>query len=1082
MKMTTTKWKLLFLFLFLNASTLMAVELYQDTSLPIDERVNDLISKMTLSEKIAQLGHNSPAISRLGVASYNYWNEALHGVARSGLATSFPQAIALSATWNPDLIFAVATATSDEARIKNNLNGKGLTYWSPTINMARDPRWGRAEENYGEDPFLAAQIAVSFIKGMQGNNPIYLKTVATAKHFACNNVEANRTGISSNVDERSLREYYLPAFKASVETGKVFSVMSAYNAVNGVPSPANRTLLTNILRNEWNFGGFVVSDCDAIGNVYSPHAYVGSAMDATAISLLNGTDLNCGSTSATNGQSAITAGLMTEADIDLALKWIFKARFLLGEFDPAASVPYKSIPSSKLDCQEHRDLALQTARQAIVLLKNSNAILPLDASKIDTIAVIGPNANGVQLGGYSGTPSVSISPLQGIADKIGFVIPKTRIESEDFSAQSGIRTESCVEGGSNIGYIENGDYVAYANVDFGAGKSKLDVRVATKNAGGTVQVMLDGLNGTSLGSVNVTATGDWQTWTTLTSDIPVTSGIHTVYLKFTGSTGYLFNMNWIKFYNTDDVDPLAGSGRLCYAKGCDILGTINQAELDAAVVLAKKADVAVVVCGTDLNVADEGTDRSSLNLPGAQDQLIQAVYAANPKTIVVLVNGFSLAVNWAQENVPAIVTAWYNGQAQGTAIADVLFGDYNPGGKLTTTWYKSTADLPVMSDYDIKNNRTYMYFQGTPLYPFGYGLSYTNFSYSNLVIESDKLNEGDSIAVSVDVTNSGTVAGDEVVQLYTHSQSVIKRPIKELKGFKRINLQPSETKTVTFYLKHDVLQYYDLNSRTFKVENGKVDIYIGSSSEDIRLSGSTNTTEATISGTYRQDPFKVFQAEHLEGKSSTVSFKSVAPGNLCVNLSGNNSYFLVKNVDFTRNAKQFNASLSSLDATSSINVVLDNLAGTVAGTLTIQPTVDLNSYIIQSCELSGITGIHDVYIVLKGTTNANCKIDWFNFQENVTGIEDVLDPNKAGGYQFSVFPNPVHSSFTIKYHLPEPANVQIEVFSAQGSKLKTHNINSDGGWNSMEMNCKNELLLPGMYIVKIKSDNYSDSNLITVIN
>jgi beta-glucosidase len=1053
---------------------------YQDADLPVNQRVDDLVSRLTLAEKIAQLGNQAPAVSSLGIASYNYWNEALHGVARSGLATSFPQAIALSATWDPDLMLEVATAISDEARVKNNTEGKGLTYWSPTINMARDPRWGRAEENYGEDPFLASEMAVSFIRGMQGDDSTYLKTVATAKHYACNNVETNRTGISSDVDDRSLREYYLPAFEASVKEGKVYSLMSAYNSLNGVPCPANRTLLTHILREEWGFGGYVVSDCDAIGNVYSPHAYVGSAMEATAISILNGTELNCGGTVQAQAQHAVDAGLLTEEEIDLALKRVLKARFLLGEFDPPSSVPYCAIPDSLLDCRAHRDLALRAAREAIVLLKNGNGMLPLNKDLIDTIAVLGPNANAVQLGGYSGTPSVSVSPLQGIAEKLGIDISTGIIEAENFSEQYGIQTEACAEGGSNVGYIENGDHMSYNHVDFGEGKSKLDLRVASNTDGGQLEVLLDGASGASLGQIGIPGTGGWQNWTTLTVDIPVTSGEHSVYLKFTGGSGYLYNINWFRFYNEGDEDPLGGSGRLSYTMGCGIVGSIDQAELDRAVALATRADVAVVVCGTDLNVADEGADRSSLGLPGAQEQLIQAVYTANPNTVVVLVQGSSLAVNWAQEHLPAMLTAWYDGQAQGTAIADVLFGEYNPAGRLTTTWYAGTTDLPSMDDYNIRNNRTYMYYEGTPLYPFGYGLSYTDFTYGNLAVGSAGLGEGDSVSVSVDVTNSGAVAGDEVVQLYAHARSELKRAAKELKGFRRVHLEPGETKTVTFTLKHENLKYYDEATRTFRVESGTVDLYIGSSSEDIRLQGQVNTTGAFIEGTYRQDPFTILQASHLEGKTSKVGFRAVSAGNLCVEMNGNDSYLLFRNLDFSAAASHFHARLASLDAGSTLEVVLDAPGGPVAGALSIQSTGATETFETQSCELTGIEGIRDVYIVLKGTLTANCTLDWITFRDEVT---DIAGPGETeNGYRLEVYPNPAHDAFSVRYHVPGSSAVSIGIYSTMGTLIRSYECDPESGFHRFEVDCREAQLEPGLYVVRLESDAYSESQRITIIN
>ena len=1080
-------WRKVFRFFAINLAFVLngfivnAQSPWQNTSLSVDIRVNDLISQMTLAEKISQLGNQSSAITSLGIPAYDYWGEALHGVARSGLATSFPQAIALSSTWDPELIHQIATAISDEARVKNNTEGKGLTYWCPTINMARDPRWGRSEENYGEDTYLTSQMAVNFVRGMQGNDPRYLKTVATAKHFACNNVEVNRYGISSDVDERSLREYYLPAFKACVTQGKVFSVMSAYNALNGVPCPANRTLLTNILRNEWGFKGYVVSDCDAVSNVWDAHHYVATAPEATAISLRNGTDLNCGTTFPVNAQSAITSGLISEEDINTSLKRVFTARFLLGEFDPASMVPYKSIPKSQLDCQANRDLALKAAREAIVLLKNENSILPLNKDSIHTIAVIGPNANIMQLGGYSGSPSVSITPLMGIATKLGVDISNGTVEAEAFTTQSGIQTENCAEGGSDVGYIENGDYTEYDNINFGTGKDKFDVRVASSTSGGNIEVVLDNLTGKSLGKFPVKGTAGWQNWATLTNSISGVTGIHNVYLKFSGGTGYLFNLNWFRFYNSADPDPIAGGGRINYAFGCSIKGAIDQTAFNLAVSQAKKSEVAVVVCGTDLTVADEGTDRTSLNLPGIQEQLIKAVYHANPKTIVVLVNGYQLAINWAQDSIPAIVSAWYDGQAQGTAIADVLFGDYNPGGKLSTTWYKSTTDLPSMNDYDIKNNRTYQYFKGTPLYPFGFGLSFTTFEYTNLKISAENLSMGDSLLVSADITNTGKVAGDEVAQLYIHAaSSAVIRPLKELKSFKSIHLEPGKTGTVNFILKHDALSRYDEQSRTFTVNDGKVDILIGSSSKDIRLNSQIDVNGGTVGQTYRQDPFTFTEAENFENKSASVVVASCTDGGQCISSLSNNSYVVYKNFDFSTEALQFDASLSSLtDSPSSIQVVLDSLSGQVAGTVKIIRTGATDTYKTQSCTLSAVTGIRDIYLVFKTGAASAGKLNGFKFQKTIGTAANTI--NGEGDYQVSIYPNPSDSDVTLKYRLPSESNVKIAVYSLRGQIIQSIlNNKQDAGVFQNKIVTKNQKLKPGSYVLKFNADQFSKSILFEI--
>jgi beta-glucosidase len=830
-------FSIMFLLILITGGAIINAYTYpfQDPALTADAKTADLVSRLTLAEKISQMGNTAPAISRLGINSYEWWSEALHGVARSGLATVFPQAIGLSSTWDPSLILDMASATSDEARVKNNTGGKGLSYWSPTINMSRDPRWGRSEETYGEDPYLASQIAVNFVKGMQGSDPKYLKTVATAKHFACNNAEHNRHSGSSDMDDRNLREYYLPTFKACVADGKVFSIMSAYNAVNGIPSSCNTTLLTDILRTEWGFQGYVVSDCDAVSDIYASHHYVATAQEASGKAVKAGCDLNCGGTYQNNLSAAITSGYLTEADIDVAVKRLFKARILLGEFDPPSMVPYTSIPASELDCQAHRDLALKTAQESIVLLKNNNSRLPLSKT-INSIAVIGPNADICQFGGYSGTPSFYVTPLIGIENKLNS--GNSPIQAESFSSQSGVIPEACAEGGQDIGSIANGDYAVYNNIDL-TGKTGFKARVASQTSGGNIEVRLDSLSGTLIGTCAVAGTGGWQSYTLATCGISSTSGAHNVYLKFTGGTGSLFNVNWFKFTSASDKN-------VSYAQGCTIKGAKVQTEFDKAVNLARTSDIAVIFAGTDLTVADEESDRASLDLPGVQEQLIQAVYQANPNTVVVLVNGYSLAINWTDTNIPGIITAWYDGQAQGTAIADVLFGDYNPGGKLTATWFKTVNDLPSIDDYNVRNNRTYQYFTGAALYPFGYGLSYTTFSYSNLQISSGSISPNGSVTVSADVKNTGTRAGDEVAQLYVRDTvASIQRPIKELKGFQRITLQPNETKTVSFSLPYDALAFYDVSPKKFVVENGTFDLMVGSSSADIKLSGQITANGGT---------------------------------------------------------------------------------------------------------------------------------------------------------------------------------------------------------------------------------------------
>lgn len=663
-----------------------------------DARVQSLISQMTLAEKISQLQHNAPAIERLNLPAYNYWNEALHGVLVGG-ATSFPQAIALGSTWNPELVKRVATAISDEARGFNVRDGKGLTYWSPVVNMLRDPRWGRYEESYSEDPYLMSELAVAFVQGLQGDDPKYLKAVSTPKHFVANNSEINRHTGSSDVDEQTLHEYYLPAFQAAVKTGHAFSVMAAYNSLNGTPCSANPLLLQDLLRTQWGFHGYVVSDCGAISDIVNGHHWVSSLSQAAGMAVRAGTDLNCGSVYPSQLQRSLDEGWAAESDIDTALARVLRARFVLGEFDPPTQVPYRAIDPSVIESPSHGELALEAARDAIVLLKNDSAILPLDRSKISNIAVIGPHSNDAILGGYSGSPSHSVTPLGGITAKL-------------------------------------------------AGE----------------------------GDVTIT-----------------------------------------------------------HVQGCSILGEPDPESIAAAADAAAAADVAVVFAGTSLEIMSEERDRADWNLPAVQETLLEAVYAANPMTVLVLITGGPLAVDWADAHVPAIMTAFYDGQEQGTAIADVLFGDAEPKGRLSATWYQGTTVLPPIEDYDIRKGRTYLYLADAPLYAFGHGLSYTSFEYGDLQLESASIDANGTAEMSVEVTNTGGRAGEDVVQLYSHDVDADQpRPYKQLRRFQRVHLDAGASTTISFTLPAVDLARYDISVHGWRIHPGQFDLYVGASSMDVR--------------------------------------------------------------------------------------------------------------------------------------------------------------------------------------------------------------------------------------------------------
>jgi beta-glucosidase len=670
---------------------------YLNSALPVAERVRDLIGRMTLAEKVSQMMNKAPAIPRLGIPEYDWWNECLHGVGRAGIATVFPQAIGLAATWDTELMSRIATAISDEARAKHHefvrqgvrARYTGLTFWSPNINIFRDPRWGRGQETYGEDPYLTARLGVAFVRGLQGDDPKYLKVVATPKHYAVHSgPEADRHHFDAVVDQRDLYETYLPAFAACVQEGGAVSVMGAYNRTNSEPCCASPTLLQRILREKWDFPGYVVSDCGAIGDIYRHHRVAPTPEAAAAMAVKAGCDLECGDIYRFLPQ-AVEKGLLSEEDIDRALTRLFTARFRLGMFDPPEQVPYAQIPYEVNDCPAHRELALQAARESIVLLKNDN-LLPLRRD-LRTIAVIGPNADNldVLLGNYNGTPSSYTTPLAGIQR-----------------------------------------YLPAVNV--------------------------------------------------------------------------------------------------LYTAGCTVNGQSTEG-FASAVEIARKADVAIMVMGLSPRIegeeGDSQGDRHCIELPGVQQELIEAVYATGTPVVLVLLCGSAIAIPWAQEHLPAILVAWYPGEEGGTALAEVLFGDVNPSGRLPVTFYAATEDLPPFSDYRMAG-RTYRYFQGTPLYPFGFGLSYTTFAYSNLTMP-DELAVGKPLTVSATVTNTGDRAGDEVVQLYVSDlDATVPVPIRQLQGIRRVHLAPGESVQVSFTLSPSQFSLIDADGRRV-VEPGQFLISVG---------------------------------------------------------------------------------------------------------------------------------------------------------------------------------------------------------------------------------------------------------------
>jgi beta-glucosidase len=837
---------------------------YLNPALPREERVNDLISRMTLEEKVSQMMNAAPAIPRLGIPQYDWWNEALHGVAFSGVATVFPQSIGLGATFDPQLVNRVGTVISDEARAKyheaqrrGNYNRfYGLTFWSPNINIFRDPRWGRGQETYGEDPYLTSRLGVAFVNGLQGDDPKYLKVVSTPKHYAVHSgPEPERHRFDAAATERDLRETYLPAFRATVMEARAASVMCAYNRMNGEPACANTHLLGDTLRGEWGFNGYVVSDCGAIDDIYKRHNFSKTAEEASALAVKRGTDLECGD-SYKALVNAVKQGLISEAEIDRALKRLFDARFRLGMFDPPELVPYAKIPFSANDSSEHRQLALDAARESIVLLKNENNTLPL-RKDLKSIAVIGPNADEVQvlLGNYNGQPSRATTPLAGIRQRVSpqtkilYAVGTTLTEVSAVPVPASFLRGPQGESGLKAEYFSNKELKGAPVLTRVDREVDFDWGMMNPVPG----VPADDFSARWTGKLVPAMTGKYR-FGAIADD-----GVR-VYLD-----GKLIAEDWTEHAPA----TVTGEVALEAGKSYDIKMEYFESKIGAvarlvwqppvvkvedpyaeAIRVAKQADTVVLVLGLsprlegeEMNVREPGFlggDRTEIKLPARQQGLLEAVAATGKPVVLVLLSGSALAVSWANEHVPAIVQAWYPGEEGGTAIAETLFGDYNPAGRLPVTFYKSVDQLPAFDNYAM-DGRTYRFFKGEPLYPFGHGLSYTRFKYSRLTISS-RVAPTENVLVSAEVENSGMREGDEVVQLYvTDLDASVRVPIRSLAGVERVHLKPGERRVIRFTIEPRQLAVITNDGRTV-VEPGDFKITIGGKQPGFTGSADAATT------------------------------------------------------------------------------------------------------------------------------------------------------------------------------------------------------------------------------------------------
>ncbi|MBL7740813.1 MAG: glycoside hydrolase family 3 C-terminal domain-containing protein [Chitinophagaceae bacterium] len=873
----TIKHRLFSLSILLLLSTLCHAQADKDKlpfwnhKLPLEKRVNDVVSRLTLEEKVAQMLNATPAIPRLGIPAYDWWNEVLHGVARTPYkVTSYPQAIGMAATWDTGSLKKMADYSATEGRAIHNKAIQlsktgdryvGLTYWTPNINIFRDPRWGRGQETYGEDPFLTAYFGAAFVRGLQGNDPKYLKAAACAKHFAVHSgPEPSRHSDNFNPSAYDLWDTYLPAFKELIVNAKVAGVMCAYNAVNTQPCCASDLLMNDILKKQWKFTGYVTSDCWAIDDFFRYHKTHKDATSSAVDALIHGTDVECGQTVYKTLVDAVKTGLIKEEQLDVSLKRLFEIRFRLGMFDPPSLVKYAQVKETALEAPEHKAHALKMAQQSIVLLRNENNTLPLN-KKIKKIAVIGPNASNriAVLGNYNGTPSRVVTVLDGIKEKLGNGVEIVYEKAVNFTNDTLLVYDNI----SNLYTIDGkpgvkAEYFSNTKLEGNPAVTIFDTDIDHYWTEGQVPVA-------GIASDNYSAR--YTTSFTAPEDKEMNFEIE-------GDDGYKVFVNdklmvdsWLRNRWGAKQFKLSVQKGNSYKIVVEFFQTSGPASIrlkpgnyiktdfNALVGRIKDADAIVYVGGISPQLEGEempvtvpgfkGGDRTSILLPAVQTELLKALKTTGRPVVFVMMTGSAIATPWESENIPAIMNAWYGGQSAGTAVADVLFGDHNPAGRLPVTFYKSDNDLPGFSDYSMEN-RTYRYFKGDPLYGFGYGLSYTSFHYDQLKVPAAS-QAGKKIIVSARVTNTGKRDGEEVVQLYLSNENkTIKAPLKALKGFKRIFLKAGESKIIQFTLTPQDLSVPD-EKGTYRSLKGKLLVSVGGGQPDEKNKMTSNVQNRTVS-------------------------------------------------------------------------------------------------------------------------------------------------------------------------------------------------------------------------------------------
>ncbi|MFB9329014.1 glycoside hydrolase family 3 C-terminal domain-containing protein [Paenibacillus aurantiacus] len=917
---------------------------FQDASLPLEARVEDLVSRLTLDEKVRLMPQYMAAIDRLGIGPYKHGTEAAHGIAWLGEATSYPQPIGLACTWDTALLKKIGSAIGDEARVfyKRNPAINGLTLWAPTVDMERDPRWGRTEEAYGEDPHLTGELSAALVQGMQGDHPFYFKSVATLKHFLGNNNEINRGSCSVSIDPRNMHEYYLKAFEPAFVKGGAQSMMTAYNSVNGTPAllleDVNRTV-----KEKWGMDGFVVSDAGDMMGIVNDHHYYETYAQAVAETIKSGVDSITDEFEPVCAaiREALAQGWLEESDLDRALRNTFRVRIRLGEFNPEDN-PYEAIGESVLLSREHAALSREAARKSVVLLKNEGGLLPLNAQKLDKAAVIGPLADMVYRDWYSGTFPYKVTPLGAIRNKLAgkTVAFEDGCDLVRFASSDG--RELSVENGEAHRIIAaEGEGDIFHASDWGWGAHTFISRTSGK-------------------------------YVTMANDATLTAGADDIWGWFVKeivnvhpqASGEVKLTSWNKRALELRGDELALSDR----PGADHAASLRMIQvkdgLADAVRAAKEAEVAVVVVGNHpLINGKEEIDRPDLTLAESQERLVREVYAANPNTVVVVVGSYPFALNWAQEHVPAIVYVSHAGQELGNAIADILFGDAAPAGRLNMTWYKSAEQLSDFMEYDIrKGKKTYQYFDGEVLYPFGHGLTYATFEYGNLRLSTDRLLADAAVTVSVDVTNASSFAAEEVVQLYGRAiQSRVERPIKTLLGFERILLAAGEKKTVQFELNAEALAFWDVTRDRYCVENGTYEIQLGRSSADIAISAALEVDGETVPA---RDMSDWTRAENYDDYDRVYLDES-KEGGTCIVPTTNGAWLSFRDVELGGGASRFEARTAAVKGGGRIEIRLGGVDGEVIGQVEVIARGS-QQWDTVSCELRGARGRQELYLILTG--------------------------------------------------------------------------------------------------------------------